>query len=1123
MMSLKRLRTRGGVVGAAAARLRQALAGGDLALARTMFDAEFYRSSYPDVSGTNEALLKHYMTVGWQEGRDPGPGFSTSHYLLVNGDVAASGLNPLIHYLRFGRAEGRQPLSLGHDLAPDRLDRVRPHFDAAFYRAANPDLGGSDEDLLFQFMTHGWREGRDPSPEFSIRRYLEAYPDVAGGERNPFLHYIETGQAEGRGPRGGPMPLRQADLDFILPHFDPAFYRERYPDVTGSDIDLAQHYMTDGWREHRDPSREFSTAFYLNTYVDIRRGGLNPFLHYLLAGRAEGRLPREGAVPIRSGGVSKAELDAVRPHFDAEFYRGVNTDLRGSDDELLAHFMSIGWREGRDPSPDFSVVYYLDTYGDIAANGSNPFLHYVLFGRNEGRRALGEGAVRLGQTATPNLVPAHLRSVLVRPAAAPAVQPPAQVNPKALDIHWVVPDFARGGGGHMTIFRMVRHLELFGHRCKVWIEAPRQHSTSAEAYDDIVKHFQFIAAEVGFVPNGFLEASGDAVIATGWSTAHLVAAAPGFAGRYYFVQDHEPEFYPTGSESLLARTTYGLDLACICASPWLEGIMRDRYGRWARHFMLAYDPDVYRIIDQKQHQARFAARRAGPFRIAVYARGHTARRCVHLALMALQILGEEGAPIEVHFFGEARLPFAAANFPAFNHGVLEGKGLADLYNACDLGLCFSATNYSLVPQEMMACGLPLLELDTDSTRAIFPPDVVTLAGPDPLDVADKLRRLITDRAGRERQARAARAWVAGFSWEGAARAVEAAILDYLGPERQLAAPAVAAAKETALDVVIPTYNGLAEVKPVIEALRRQHASVPLQIFCVDSSSTDGTTEWLRKQPDVALTVIDQKAFQHGRTRNLGAGLGRARHIAMLTQDARPATATWAHDIVRMLDRFPNAAGLIGRHLPYPDHPLYVREEINRHFDNLLRHPLALSKFTDPAKWDRGDRGWRQLLHFYSDNNSAMRRKVWEQIPYPEVDYGEDQAWAWEILQAGHVKLYCPTAAVYHSHDYGPDETYARSRTESAFFFRQFGYRLVDGPPEQIVGRVQQEQRALLRWARRHGLGPDETERRRANIAARFLGWQDGAIEDPDDPGARYVRDRLRPLIRAGDDAERRAG
>jgi hypothetical protein len=48
--------------------------------------------------------------AGALEGRDPSAEFDTSYYLEANPVVARSGINPLVHFLRFGAAEGRLPL-----------------------------------------------------------------------------------------------------------------------------------------------------------------------------------------------------------------------------------------------------------------------------------------------------------------------------------------------------------------------------------------------------------------------------------------------------------------------------------------------------------------------------------------------------------------------------------------------------------------------------------------------------------------------------------------------------------------------------------------------------------------------------------------------------------------------------------------------------------------------------------------------------------------------------------------------------------------------------------------------------------------------------------------------------
>ena len=591
------------------------------------------------------------------------------------------------------------------------------------------------------------------------------------------------------------------------------------------------------------------------------------------------------------------------------------------------------------------------------------------------------------------------------------------------------------------------------------------------------------------VSEALFDTQGDAVIATGWTTAYLAHRASKFRERFYFVQDHEPQFYPTGAESLLAEETYRYDLACICASPWLRNMMERQYGRWAKSFDLAYDEKVYRQLSESKGQDVSTNRST---KLAVYARDHTARRCVNLVLMALELLGHIRDDFEVYFFGQESLPFVEANFKAHNMGVLNADQLASLYNSCDVGICFSATNYSLVPQEMMACGLPILELNSQSTRDIFPDGIVTFTGPDPKQMCDEISRFIDDEAGRLDQAARAKRWVSQFSWEKSGRDIESAIKEKLGENGvSLAAPAVQLRRDVRLDVVIPTFNGISEIKSVINSLRQQDAADMLQIYCIDSSSTDGTSEWLAKQSDIALISIPQKEFGHGRTRNSGAAQGSGEIVSFLTQDAVPASPTWATDILKMFDHVTDAAGLTGRHIPYPEHPLFVRLEIENHFANMLKYPLVLSKFTDPVRWESGDLGWRQLLHFYSDNNSAMRRDIWREVPYQDVEYGEDLIWAREMIEAGLTKLYSPTAAVYQSHYYSPKETYKRSRIEGDFFYRYFGYELENGPEQELYIKIAKEQRAFLMWARRNGIPEQDAEVGHANIEQKYLGLRDG--------------------------------
>ncbi|MBB4175281.1 glycosyltransferase [Sulfitobacter noctilucicola] len=968
--------------------------------------------------------------------------------------------------MKSGEAEGRQIFLSNWSgqtedlMTRDDLERYRLWIDPAFLRKASPKVAAFDDDTVISwFLMDGWREGVDPSERFSTMFYLTNNPDVKDVNINPLIHFVRFGESEGRFATQNEAQVAADAAEEERQKQEAALQAEREQREREAQAEQEQRELEEKAQRERDAQAELK------------------------------RLERDQE-KARQEALLRTDMIAVKDDFDADWYRKSYPEISGTDDELLADYMTTGWKGLKDPSPSFSTAYYLDAYQDISESGLNPFLHYALFGRKEGRRCSPDGAVRLSVSPKANLTPG-LPDLGPSNFTGKKARPPRKIDPDALDIHWVVPDFRPGSGGHMTIFRMVRYLELFGHKCTVWIEEPTFHEKERDAWETIVKSFQCVEADVRFVSDDLYTQSGDVIIATGWSTAWTVRDLTGFKTSMYFVQDHEPEFYPTGSMSNLAELTYGFELGCICASPWLEKLMSERYGRWAKGFYLAYEPDQYFVSDERTE----ISDGKGPVKVAVYGRAHTDRRCVQLALAGLSILADSRDDFEVHLFGQDELPFNAAPFAAFNHGVLDPAQLNRLYNDCDIGICFSGTNYSLVPQEMMACGLPLIEFNTESTQVIFPKNTVTLAGPAPTDIAAKVAKLIDDPAKRLRQRKAALKWVKSFSWEASAREVEAAIQDYLTQKgAKLASPSVNASKEILFDVVIPTWNGKEEFEPVLEALRSQRIADQIQIHCVDSTSTDGTIDWLKGQKDVSLTVIDQKDFQHGRTRNYGASLGTAPFVGFITQDAMPATVDWATDIVKMMRAVPDAAGLFGRHIAYPDHPIFVREEITKHFENMKQYPLVLSKFTDPERWDKGDIGWRQFLHFYSDNNSAMRRSVWNEIPYPEVDYGEDQVWARTIIEAGYSKIYAPTATVYHSHDYDPEQTYKRSKTEGAFFLEHFGYELGKGSESDINDRIAREQRDMEAWGRRRAVSSDEIEMRKANIVEKYRGWRDGRAE-----------------------------
>jgi O-antigen biosynthesis protein len=110
-------------------------------------------------------------------------------------DVAASGVNPLLHYIHCGFAEGRYSNA---EQAHARAVASSPLFDRAWYLAEYPDVAATGIDPALHFVKHGSLERRSPGPNFDAAWYLTAYPDVAASGTNPLLHYLERGIREGR-------------------------------------------------------------------------------------------------------------------------------------------------------------------------------------------------------------------------------------------------------------------------------------------------------------------------------------------------------------------------------------------------------------------------------------------------------------------------------------------------------------------------------------------------------------------------------------------------------------------------------------------------------------------------------------------------------------------------------------------------------------------------------------------------------------------------------------------------------------------------------------------------------------------------------------------------------------
>jgi len=349
---------------------------------------------------------------------------------------------------------------------------------------------------------------------------------------------------------------------------------------------------------------------------------------------------------------------------------------------------------------------------------------------------------------------------------APLLDPvPGMAERERLRLAMIIPPFNRGSGGHNTLLQIFTRLESRGHICSVWLADYYGYARSL--WPAVLRHDiqEFFAPFQGPVYKGFDAWQGaDIAIATGWQTVHATLQLANCRARGYVVNDHEPEFYAASTERTLAEDTYIHGLHCIAASPWLRDLLIERYQTSAEDFQLGVEHDIY--------HPRPIARRCDT--VIYYARYTTPRRAVPIGLMALAELKRRRPDVRVVLFGTDEV--LDASFPYEHLGVLSTAELSWLYSEATVGLCLSLTNFSLMPKEMLACGLPCVELAGISAESIFGSDgPLELAPLDPSRIADALERLLEDQGEWERRSREGIEFVASHTWDRATDEVEAGL------------------------------------------------------------------------------------------------------------------------------------------------------------------------------------------------------------------------------------------------------------------------------------------------------------------------------------------------------------
>lgn len=217
-----------------------------------------------------------------------------------------------------------------------------------------------------------------------------------------------------------------------------------------------------------------------------------------------------------------------------------------------------------------------------------------------------------------------------------------------------------------------------------------------------------------------------------------------------------------------------------------------------------------------------------------------------------------------------------------------------------------------------------------------------------------------------------------------------------------------------VSLLLLVKNAEPYLEELLTAVFAQRHPFDLQVVAVDSGSSDATLEILARH---ALRVIQIPAqeFNHGETRNLAAQEAdpASQYFVYLSQDALPADEHWLRNLIQPMEDDPQVAGTFSRHIPCSGASPSLVRQLTTMWQTGGEARLVKQMPADPEAYERD----KFFYIYFSNTSSAIRREVWEQIPFRRLDFAEDADWADRVLSVGYKLVFEPTSIVLHSHDY----------------------------------------------------------------------------------------------------------
>lgn len=208
---------------------------------------------------------------------------------------------------------------------------------------------------------------------------------------------------------------------------------------------------------------------------------------------------------------------------------------------------------------------------------------------------------------------------------------------------------------------------------------------------------------------------------------------------------------------------------------------------------------------------------------------------------------------------------------------------------------------------------------------------------------------------------------------------------------------------SACSVIVRCYNEGRDIGRLLEGISRQTVK-DVELIIVDSGSTDRTHDILSAYKHKLVHIAPER-FSFGRALNLGCAAATKPFLIFASAHTYPVYDDWIESMIA----------------PFEDKRVALTYGCQR-----APKTAPFSEQMIMRQWFPDHLPAHQDHPFCNNANAAIRREVWDRVPYDEDLTGlEDLDWAKRVIAVGHSIRYVPHAEIVHVHRERSRQTHNR--------------------------------------------------------------------------------------------------